>query len=86
MSETPQSDKAMQTSGTETTNVAAKALKPKAKQKAKRTFPRYSIEDCRKIAEALKQFNAGNPWSPKEIAAAGKMGVGDPFFLSDGGI
>ena len=65
--------------------VPVPAKKAKAKPKAKRAFPRYSIEDTRKIAEALKQFNAGNPWSPKEIAAAGKMGVGDSFFYLTAG-
>lgn len=65
--------------------VAVPAKKAKAKPKAKRTFPRYSIEEARKIAEALKQFNAGNPWGPMEIAAAAKMGKGDPFFYLTAG-
>jgi hypothetical protein len=56
-----------------------------AKPKVKRNFPRYSIEDSRKIPEALKQFNAGNPWGPKEIATAGKLGMGDPFFYLTAG-
>lgn len=56
--------------------------KPRSQQtaKPKRTFPQYSIEESRKIAEAIKQFNAGNPWAPKEIAAVLKMGVSNNFF------
>lgn len=55
---------------------------PRAKQapKPKRTFPQYTIEESRKIAEAIKQFNAGNPWAPKEIAGVLKMGVSNNFF------
>ena len=56
--------------------------KPRVQQaaKPKRTFPQYSIEESRKIAEAIKQFNAGNPWAPKEIASVLKMGLSNNFF------
>jgi len=75
---------------------AAKASKPGQKDtklkavivkpaKAKRTFPKFSIEECRKIAETLKQFNAGNPWSPKEVAASAGTGVGEKFFYLTAG-
>lgn len=53
--------------------------------KPKRNFPRYGIEECRKIAEALKQFNAGNPWSPKEIGTSAKLGVAERFFYLTAG-
>lgn len=49
-------------------------------KKAKRTFPQFSIEECRKIADVIKQLNAGNPWSPKDIAKALEMGIGNNFF------
>lgn len=84
MSEKPQSEKPVEARQAEPKEDAA-AKKPKAKPKAKRTFPRYSISECQKIAETLKQFNAGNPWSPKEITAAGKMGLGDSFFYLTAG-
>ena len=42
--------------------------------KTKRTFPQSAIEESRKIADVIKEFNAGNPWSPKDIAKALKMG------------
>lgn len=63
----------------------AQKKKPLAKIKVKRSFPRYSIEECRKVADVIKQFNAGNPWSPKEISSAGKLGMGDPFFYITAG-
>ncbi|MCU5775855.1 nucleoside 2-deoxyribosyltransferase [Erwiniaceae bacterium BAC15a-03b] len=44
--------------------------------KPKREFPLYSLDECRKIADALKEFNAGNPWSPAEIAKALNLGTG----------
>ncbi|MDG5879511.1 hypothetical protein QBE76_09085 [Klebsiella pneumoniae] len=47
--------------------------------KPKRDFPQYSLEDCRKIADCLKEFNAGNPWAPGEVAKA--LGLGKvPIF------
>jgi hypothetical protein len=56
--------------------------KPRSKKpaKPKRTFPQYTIEESRKIADAIKQFNAGNPWAPKEIAAVLKMGLSNNYF------
>jgi hypothetical protein len=63
-------------SSTSTTKIT-KTSKPK---KDKRDFPQYSIEESRKILDAIKEFNAGNPWSPAEIASALKMGKGANFF------
>jgi hypothetical protein len=40
----------------------------------KRLFPKYSIEEARRIPDAIKQFNAGNPWGALEVAAALKIG------------
>jgi hypothetical protein len=45
-----------------------------------RTFPHYGLEDCYKLAYAIREFNAGNPWSPREIAAALKIGIGNNYF------
>ena len=53
--------------------------------KGKRTFPQFSIEECRRIADSIKSFNAGNPWAPKEIAAALEMGMGNNFFYLTAG-
>jgi hypothetical protein len=66
---------------TETAPTAAqKKSRSKQSAKPKRTFPQYTIEESRKIADAIKQFNAGNPWAPKEIAAVLKMGISNNFF------
>lgn len=70
------------------------AAKPKAKPKgsvggstagaAKRPFPQYGIDDCIKLISAIKEFNAGNPWTPKDIAAALKIGpaTNNYFYLT----
>lgn len=42
--------------------------------RAKRTFPQFGLEECHRLASAIKDFNAGNPWTPKEIASALKLG------------
>ncbi|MFS8980789.1 hypothetical protein PO002_41365 [Cupriavidus necator] len=47
---------------------------------ARRTFPLYGLEDCYNLASVIREYNAGNPWSPKEIAAALKMGASSNFF------
>lgn len=61
--------------------------KPKAasSSKAKRTFPHVSIEECRKIADTIKQYNAGNPWAPKDIATTLVMGMSNNFFYLTAG-
>jgi hypothetical protein len=52
----------------------------KKNPKPKRDFPQHSIEECRKILDAIKDYNAGNPWTPSEIAKALVMGKGNNFF------
>jgi hypothetical protein len=39
-----------------------------------RPFPNRTLEQALRIPRALKQFNAGNEWDPKEVAAA--LGIG----------
>jgi hypothetical protein len=39
-----------------------------------RPFPRWTLEQALRIAQAIKDKNAGNAWSPKEIAAVLKIG------------
>ncbi len=64
-----------------------KVKKPRSRSqnKVKRNFPRYTIEECQTVADAIKQFNAGNPWAPKDIASALKKGMGDNFFYLTAG-
>jgi hypothetical protein len=59
-----------------------KAKSPKTK--AKRPFPKFSIEESRKIADAIKVYNAGKPWTPQEIAKVLKAGgkTNDYFYLT----
>lgn len=63
----------------------SKPSKSLTSDKAKRTFPQFTIEECRKIADAIKQFNAGNPWVPKDIAASIKMGMTNNFYYLTAG-
>lgn len=51
-----------------------------SRSKPKRTFPQFSIEECRVVADNIKQYNAGNAWPPKDIATSLNMGLGDKFF------
>lgn len=48
--------------------------------KAKRAFPVNSLEDARRVADAIKQYNMGNPWAPGEIATALSMGAGSSTY------
>lgn len=60
-----------------------RAVSPKqsASTKAKRTFPVNSLEDARRVADAIKQFNMGNPWAPSEIATVLNIGAGgSPYY------
>lgn len=61
------------------------AVKTKSSRaKPKRPFPKFSIEECRKIADAIKLYNAGKPWTPQEIAKAINAGpkTNDYFYLT----
>lgn len=46
----------------------------------KRPFPKDSIEQCRKIAQVIKDYNGGNPWEPIEIGKAVDLKMGSVFF------
>ncbi len=48
----------------------AKKAPAKKKAKPKKNFPQNSIEESKKILDVIKDFNAGNPWSPTEVAKA----------------
>ena len=54
--------------------------KTPAVAKAKRNFPVSGLEECVKLVNALKEFNAGNPWAPKEIAKVLSVGMGSNYF------
>lgn len=52
------------------TSTASEAGKAKRKPAVERPFPRRSLEDCIKIAQAIKDKNGGNPWPTEEVADA----------------
>jgi hypothetical protein len=59
----------------------AKVVKSKpVAPKSKRTFPHFSIEEARKIADAIKNLNMGNPWAPADILSALGVAKGNNFF------
>jgi hypothetical protein len=59
--------KAAKKVGQKTSKASAKTVNATA---SRRTFPQYGLDDCYKLAYTIREFNAGNPWSPKEIAGA----------------
>lgn len=48
--------------------------------KAKRSFPLSGLEECVKLVTAIKEYNAGNPWAPKEIAQVLGVGLSNNYF------
>lgn len=50
------------------------------KAKPKKEFPQYGIEESKAVLEVIKEKNAGNPWSPADVATALDMGKGNNFF------
>ncbi|MBV7483052.1 hypothetical protein [Bordetella sp. BOR01] len=66
-----------------TKKAVTKSAKPKkapAVAKAKRSFPQSDLEECVKLVNAIKEFNAGNPWAPGEIAKVLGVGMGNKYF------
>ncbi len=51
-----------------------------------RPFPRVTLEDALKVAIAIKEKNAGNPYASEDVAAALKIGAkgGRFFYLTAG--
>ncbi len=66
-----------------TKKAVTKSAKPKkapAVAKAKRSFPQSGLEECVKLVNAIKEFNAGNPWAPREIAKVLGVGMSNNYF------
>jgi hypothetical protein len=75
--------KSKQAAAAKTAKVVKKPSKPPvapATANAKRTFPQYGLDECIKIVNAIKEFNAGNPWAPAEVAKALGVGLGNNYF------
>ncbi|GAB2493563.1 hypothetical protein [Arenimonas alkanexedens] len=46
----------------------------------KRSYPIFTVKDALRVAQAIKDFNGGNPWTPADIARALGMGMSNNFF------
>src|SRR6266540_1086631 len=61
------------------------ATAPKAntdtKTRVRWPFPRATLEEALKIANAIKEHNGGNPWEPEEIRKAIGAGTGGNAFF-----
>lgn len=78
--------------GVESPKVIKKAAKKKvarkksarvktAKQaKPSRNYPSVTLEKCLILAQKIKELNGGNPWSPREVSRAVKIGDTSKFF------
>jgi hypothetical protein len=53
---------------------AAKLSKPS------RTYPSITLEKCLIIAQKIRELNGGNPWAPREVSRAIKIGDTSKFF------
>ncbi|MEY2425828.1 MAG: hypothetical protein QOI61_1400 [Actinomycetota bacterium] len=47
---------------------------------AQRLFPRRTLENALRVPQAIKQYNAGNPWKSEEVAKAMNLGPGSGNF------
>lgn len=50
------------------------------KPKSKRTFPHRSLEEAKRVPDALRQYNSGNAWAPSEVAGALGLGLSSNYF------
>ena len=77
--------------GTDTTTLKKVVKKKTAKRKSPkknsvkvtkptRNFPIITLEKCLIIGKKIKELNGGNPWTPKEVAKAIKVGDTNKFF------
>jgi nucleoside 2-deoxyribosyltransferase len=53
-------------------------------KRIERPYPRRTLEQALRVAEALKEHNAGNEWTPDQVAAALQLGSrsGNFFYLT----
>lgn len=48
--------------------------------KPSRTYPTITLQKCLIIAQKIKELNGGNPWAPREVSRAIKIGNTSKFF------
>jgi hypothetical protein len=65
---------------------ASKAPRASDGRKPERPFPRVTLEEALRVAIAIKEKNAGNPYSPEDIAKVLKVGAkgGQYWYLTAG--
>jgi hypothetical protein len=71
--------------GTSVNAEAGATQSPQKRQRKKsaaieRPYPRRTLEDAFKVADAIKAGNNGKPWPPDQVAKALGMGTGSSFF------
>lgn len=54
--------------------------KPRGGAAIKRPYPIYTVKEALRIAQVIKEFNGGNPWTPSDVANALNMGMSNNFF------
>jgi len=65
----------------QTTLKGSASKKKKSGGAVPRLFPALTLEEVLIIPQGIKQYNAGNPWPPSELANVLKLGVkGEKFF------
>jgi len=47
---------------------------------SRRTYPIHTVIDALRVAQAIRDFNGGNPWQPSEVAKALGLGMSAKFF------
>jgi hypothetical protein len=48
--------------------------------KPSKNYPSITLEKCLSLAQKIKEVNAGNPWSPKEVSKAVQIGDSNKFY------
>lgn len=51
-------------------NLESEKKETKRKPRVQRSFPQFSIEETLVIAKSIRENNAGNPWTPEQVAAS----------------
>ncbi len=46
----------------------------------RRSYPIHTVIDALRVAQAIRDFNGGNPWQPTEVAKALGLGMSAKFF------
>lgn len=72
--------KALKGTATKKAGATKAAPKPRGGAALKRPYPIYTVKEALRVAQAIKEFNGGNPWTPSDVANALNMGMSNNFF------